>query len=499
MISKIIVVALYAILVVTIGIIGMRRTKSFKDFFLAGGNVGPWLSAFSYGTAYFSAVMFIGFAGKVGWGFGYSGLWITFGNAFIGVLAVWALMGWRIKKMSQEYGVSTMSEFLEKRYNSSFLKLAGVLVIFIFMIPYSAAVFMGLSYLFEVSFNIEYWVALTIMGVFTATYIILGGYKSMALIDVIFGMIMIVSVSILLVFTINKGGGLANITQSLNDINPKLTAPVGPPGFFPLFSLVFLTAVAPFALPQLVQKFYAIRDRRSVRIGMIASTFFALLISFVGFFVGSTTRVFIRPDNPAQEHLFHFNEAGAAIPNFDRLMPEVLTNMLPGSLSIIILILILAASMSTLAALVLISSSAISKDLYAGFINKNASDKTLTRLMRIMSGVFVFLAVLLALVEFDVIVEILGVSWGAIGAFFLGPFVWGLFSKKVTRTAALASAFLGLATCLTLYFIGQNQPAGTALSWYYGSPGAGTLGMITSLVIAPLISLPNFFKSEKTL
>ncbi len=497
MTEKIIVVVLYAILVVVVGIFGMRRTKSFKDFFLAGGNVGPWLSAFSYGTAYFSAVMFIGFAGKVGWGFGYSGLWITFGNAFIGVLGVWALMGWRIKKMSQEYGVTTMSEFLEKRYNSSFLKLIGVLVIFIFMIPYSAAVFMGLSYLFEISFAMDYTLALVIMGVFTATYIILGGYKSMALIDMIFGMIMVVSVTILVLFTINNGGGLANITQTLNDINPKLTAPVGPPGFFPLFSLVFLTAVAPFALPQLVQKFYAIKDKKSVRIGMVASTFFALLISFVGFFVGSTTRVFIRSDNPDQAHLFKFSETGAATPDFDKLMPELLTNMLPGSLSIIILVLILAASMSTLAALVLISSSAISKDFYAGFINKNASDKTLTSLMRVMSGVFVLLAVLLALVEFDIIVEILGISWGAIGAFFLGPFVWGLLSKKVTKAGALTAAFLGLASCLTLYFIGQSQPAGTALSWYYGSPGAGTIGMLVSLIMAPLVSLPNFFQKTK--
>jgi len=495
--SKIIVVALYAILVVAIGIIGLRKTKSFNDFFLAGGNVGPWLSAFSYGTAYFSAVMFIGFAGKVGWGFGYSGLWITFGNAFIGVLGVWAIMGWRIKKMSQEYGVSTMSEFLQKRYNSKFLKLAGVVVIFIFMIPYSAAVFMGLSYLFEVSFNIDYWLALTIMGVFTATYIILGGYKSMAMIDVIFGIIMVISVTILVIFTINNGGGLANITQTLKDINPKLTAPVGPPGFFPLFSLVFLTAIAPFALPQLVQKFYAIRDKRSVRIGMIASTFFALLISGVGFFVGSTTRVFISPENPAQKHLFNITDAGVAVPNFDKLMPELLTNMLPGSLSVIVLILILAASMSTLASLVLISSSAISKDFYAGFINKKASDKTLTGLMRVMSGVFVFLAVLLALVEFDVIVEILGVSWGAIGAFFLGPFVWGLFSKKITRSAAISSSILGLGLCLTLYFVGLNQPPGSALQWYYSSPGAGTLGMIASLVIAPIFSIPALLKPVK--
>jgi solute:Na+ symporter, SSS family len=481
MAAKIIVVTLYAILVVAIGIFGLRRTRSFKDFFLAGGNVGPWLSAFSYGTAYFSAVMFIGFAGKVGWTHGYSGMWIAVTNALVGVFLVWALLGWRIKKVSQEYGVSTMNEFLEKRYNSPFLKLFSVLVIFVFMIPYSASVFMGLSYMFELSFNMEYWHALLIIGSFTATYIVLGGYKSMALIDIIFGIIMVISVTILLFFTLNKGGGLVSITETLSSINPKLTARVGPAGWWPLFSLVFLTSVAPFAMPQLIQKFYAIRDRQSVRTGMIASTLFALLIGLIGYFVGSTTRVFISPDNPAQEHLFTI--AGDVVsPDYDKLMPELLSNMLPGSLSVIILVLILSASMSTLAALVLISSSSISKDLYGGFIKKDAADHVLTRLMRIMSGVFVLLAVLLAMMEFDVIIEILGVSWGAIGSFFLGPFIWGLFSKKVTRFAAVSAALLGLGVCLLLYFSGLSSPA------------AGTIGMLVSLVVPPVLSIPAFMR-----
>ncbi len=494
MTGKIVVVALYAILVVVIGIFGMMRTRSFKDFFLAGGNVGPWMSAFSYGTAYFSAVLFIGFAGKIGWGFGYSGIWVALANSLIGVLGVWALLGWRIKKMSKEYGVSTMSEFMEKRYNAPTLKMLGVLVIFIFMIPYSASVFMGLSYLFEISFGIPYWTALGIIGLFTATYIILGGYKSMALIDMIFGMIMALSVTILLIVTVNKGGGFQGITESLNQIDTRLTAPVGPPGFWPLFSLIFLTTVAPFALPQLLQKFYAIRDKKAIRTGMVASTLFALLIGFVGYFVGSTTRVFISPDNPAQRELFNMSADGALTPDFDKLMPELLTNILPGSLSIIILVLILSASMSTLAALVLISSSAISKDLYGGFINPAASDKTLTRLMRITSAVFVFLAVLLALVEFDIIVEILGVSWGAIGSFFLGPFVWGLFNRRVTKTAAYASGVGGLAVCLALYFSGLNNP--DPQLWYFSSPGAGTIGMALSLLLPPLISLPQLIKQK---
>lgn len=471
--GKIIILSLYALMIIIVGIMGMRKTKSFNDFFLGGGNVGPWMTAFSYGTAYFSAVVFIGFAGKVGWGFGYSGVWIGVFNALIGVLCVWGIFGWKIKKMATEYEVSTLSEFLEKRYNSSFFKLFASIAIFIFLIPYSAAVFIGLSYLFKSSFQgLEYWHAVVFMGVFTSIYLVLGGYKSMAMIDMIFGMIMTAGVIVLVMFTVNKGGGVVSISDTLNNINPKLTAAVGPPGWWPLFSLIFLTSVAPFAMPQLIQKFYAIKDRKAVKVGMIASTFFALLIGCIAYYIGSTTRVFLNPQtSPAS-----FPTGELAKPNVDALMPELLNIVIPESLTIIILILILSASMSTLAALVLISSSSLVKDFYAGFINKDVSDKGLTKLMRFASVFFVLLSVIIALMKPDSIVAILGISWGAIGAVFLGPFVWGLFNKKVTKFGALSSSIIGLTVALAMYFAGMP------------SPEAGTVGMIVSLAVNPLFS-----------
>ena len=471
---KILVLSLYALMIIVIGVLGMRKTKSFSDFFLGGGNVGPWMTAFSYGTAYFSAVVFIGFAGKVGWGFGFSGVWIGVINALVGVLGVWGLMGWRIKKMSVEYGVSTLSEFLEKRYNTGSMKLASSIAIFVFLIPYSAAVFIGLSKLFEASFpGIEYWHVVVAMGAFTSIYLVLGGYKSMTMIDTVFGMIMTASVIVLLFFTVNKGGGMVSITETLSNINPKLTEAVGPPGWWPLFSLVFLTSVAPFAMPQLIQKFYAIKDQKSIKIGMVASTFFALLIGCIAYFIGSTTRVFLNAENAP---LSFPNGAGGAM-DPDALMPELLNVVVPESLNIIILILILSASMSTLAALVLISSSSLVKDFYAGYINKNVSDKGLTSLMRVGSVTFVLISVIIALIKPDSIVAILGVSWGAVGSFFLGPFVWGLFSKKVNRFGAWSSAILGLGATLVLYSTG------------WSSPEAGTIGMIVSLAVNPIFSL----------
>jgi len=471
---RLVVIALYVVLIVAVGIFGMLRTRSFTDFFLGGGKVGPWMSAFSYGTAYFSAVLFIGFAGNIGWNFGLSGLWIALFNALIGVLGVWGLMGWKIKQVSTRMKVTTMNEFLEKRYDSPFLKFFASVAVFVFLVPYSAAVFKGLSYLFKSNFNLEYWQALLLMGGLTALYLVTGGYKSMAMMDTVFGIIMTLGVMVLLVFTLGKGGGLTGIVSQLREIpevGSRLAGFVGPPGWWPLFCLVFLTSVAPFAMPQLIQKFYAIRDRRAVRIGTIASTFFAVLIGGVAYFVGATTRVFLNPGkNPLA-----FKDG---VPQVDILMPELLTRIIPASLSVLILLLILSASMSTLAALVLVSSSSFAKDFYGGFVNRNVADRSLTRLMRVASAGFIMISVILAYLDLKTIVAILGVSWGAIGSTFLGPFVWGLFSQRTTRLAAKVSAFGGLATCLVLHY-----------GLHRSSPEAGTIGMILSLLIPPVFML----------
>ena len=467
---KIIVISAYALVTLVIGYLGLKKARTFNDYFLGGRTVGPWMTAFTYAAAYFSAVLFIGFAGKIGWGFGLSGLWIAAGNALVGVLGVWWLFGNRIRRMSVELQVSTMPEFLEKRYGSRSLKLLSSVAIFVFLVPYSAAVFIGLAYLFKANFNLSYTLALVFMGLFTAFYLVLGGYKSMTMIDVFFGVIMCAGSAILIGSTLAKGGGLGNLAAGLARLDPKLTAPVGPGGLWPLVSLIFLTSVAPFGMPQLVQKFYAIRDAKAIRRGMVASTFFAALIAGAAYFTGAAARLFLTPENAPGAF------AGGR-PVFDVLMPEFLANVIPPSLSIIMMLLILAASMSTLAALVLISSSSVAKDLYAGFINPGVSDRRLTLLMRVLGAAFVLLSVILAYFRPASIVSILSLSWGAIGSFFLGPFFWGILSRKVTRFGAFASAILGLGTCLGLSIAGLTPPE------------SGTIGMAVSLAVNPLFSL----------
>ena len=289
---------------------------------------------------------------------------------------------------------------------------------------------------------------------------------------------MVLGVSILLWFTIGKGNGVAGISRGLSEINPKLAGWVGPPGVWPLFCLVFLTSVAPFGMPQLLQKFYAIKDDRSIRIGMVASTGLAVLIGGTAYFTGATTRLFLSPEIAP-------NAFAEGKPVFDRLMPELLANVVPESLSVLILLLVLSASMSTLAALVLISSAAVVKDVYAGFINPSASDARLTLLMRGASLLFVLASVVLAARRLETIVAILSISWGAIGAVFLGPFVWGLLSRRgESLRSGVVVVVLGLGTCIVLFARGSS------------SPEAGTIGMLVSLAVNPVFSMLVPHRSE---
>ncbi|MBN2382790.1 sodium:solute symporter [bacterium] len=467
---KIAVLTAYVLTIVIIGIVRSKKTSTFHEFFLGGGNIGPWMTAFTYGAAYFSAVLFIGFSGKIGWQFGYSGLWIAVGNALVGTLLVWWVLGARVKQMSQELGISTMSEYLELRYHSRFLKFFSSSSIFLFFIPYSAAVFIGLSYLFQLNFGTEFWHALAFMGLFTAVYMVLGGYKSMTMIDVFFGFLMLAGGAVFLWSVLDKAGGLVDATARLTAVDPRLTGLVGPPGWWPLFCLVFLTSIAPFAMPQLVQKFYAIRDQKAIKAGMWISTAFAIILSTIAYFAGAFSRLLLTPENS----LGAFKDGS---PIFDALVPELIAKAVSPSLIIFILLLILSASMSTLAALVLISSSSVAKDLVAGFINPGISDRNLTRLMRVLSVVFILLSVIFAYFRPATIVSILGISWGAIGAIFLGPFLWGLFWSRTNALGAITSSIVALVVCLGMYLAGRP------------SPEAGTVGMMISFATTPLFSL----------
>ncbi|MFZ5646405.1 MAG: sodium:solute symporter family protein [Bacillota bacterium] len=455
------------------GYVSMKKTRTVNEFFLGGRSIGPWLSAFAYGTTYFSAVIFIGYAGKVGWGFGLSSLWIVVGNTLLGSLLAWAVLARRTREMTVRLNTMTMPEFLEARYGSRNMKLFSALIIFIFLVPYSASVYMGLSYLFNQIFGVPYIYAALFMCLLTALYLVMGGYRAVALTDVIQGVIMIFGVGMLLYYILGapQMNGIINGVNKLASINPLLASPVGPPGWLPLVSLVVLTSLGPWGLPQMVQKFYAVKDEKTIKPAMIVSTFFALVITFGAYFPGSMTRLFFDklPLDPA---------TGKATP--DLLMPTLINNILPEIGAAVILLLVLSASMSTLASLVLVSSSAITIDLLKT-VRPDMGDRQGTTAMRLFCLLFIALSLVLALAQPQIILSLMAMSWGTVAGFFLAPYIYGLFWRGATPASAWAGALAGLVFSVAMSLYYKLNPG--------VMPTIGSLAMLIPLVVMPVVAL----------
>jgi SSS family solute:Na+ symporter len=463
----IILISVFIAVMVAIGIWGMRKTSTLGDFFLGGRTVGPWVTAFAYGTTYFSAVLFIGFAGKLGWGFGLDSLWIAAGNVLFGALAAWLVLGRRTRRMTHNLDVMTMPEFFQERYQGRYLKMATAVIIFVFLLPYSASVFKGLGHLFEVNFNISYDIALLIMILITGIYLILGGYFAITLTDFVQGLIMLVGAFVMVVVLIGQAGGL---TSSVATIMEKYSTHVPAekqPGFFTIFSLVFMTSFGTWGLPQMVQKFYAIKDEGLVKKAAIVTTLFSIVIVFSAYFTGSMSHIFY-------DSLPLANGA----PDFDRIVPDLLQKNLPEALMALILLLVLSASMSTLSSLVLVSSSSVAIDLYKGHVNPSISKKDSLLMMRFLSGIFVVISYFIARYEFAIIVTLMSLSWGAVAGSFMAPYVYGLYWKRTTKAGAAAGVATGLVTAISLFYI--LGPA--------NSPMASTIAMLIPFLVVPVVS-----------
>lgn len=464
----VILLVIFFTVMIGIGIWGMKKTTSLNDFFLGGRSIGPWISAIAYGTTYFSAVVFVGFAGKLGWGYGLSSLWIAAGNTLIGTLLAWLVLGRRTRTMTQNLDVMTMPEFLQERYGAKYFKAVTASIIFIFLVPYSASVFKGLGHLFEISFGIPYDIALLIMIMITGVYLILGGYFAITLTDFIQGTIMFVGSIALVIAITMKAGGLTEAVSKINLNHAAHIPEASRPGTLLLAALVFMTSFGVWGMPQMVQKFYAVKNETIIKKAAIVTTVFSFVIGFTAYFNGAMSHVFV-------DSVPKVNGA----PAFDRLVPDIMKNNLPEGLMALIILLVLSASMSTLSSLVLVSSSAVAIDMYKGHVNTKISKENSLMMMRFLSGIFIIISYVIAKYELALIVTLMSLSWGVIAGSFMAPYFFGLYWKGTTKAGAAAGMFTGFTLAIVLFYV-----LGAA-----NSPIASSIAMITPFIVVPLVSL----------
>ena len=497
-----VILVLYALSMVGIAIYTKNRSKSVDDFLHAGKKgLNGWMSAFAYGTTYFSAVIFVGYAGKFGAGFGLASVWIGIANAIIGSLFAWLVLAKRTKNMTARLNSKTMPDFFEKRYGSKALKLVAAVVVFVFLIPYSASVYSGLSSIFEFVFGIEGWIIMIILAVLTGIYLFFGGYFATALSDFIQGIIMLIGVVLMVFCFMNHENVNWDLTELVTDVNKTwFTFQSTNTGFFgstmTLLSLIFLTSFGVWALPQTVHKYYALRDKRAITQGTIVSTVFALIIGFGAYFVGALYKLY-QPDIVA---FLEQKGLSSLASNSDIYIPVMLKLVIPTALIGIIAVLILSASMSTLSSVSLASASVVAVDLYKGKINEKASDKRVNVVMKVLCLVFILISVVLAILneEFGIsaIAYMMGISWGTLAGCFIGPFVLGVIWKRVTKSAVWTSIVGSLVLTLSLIpILGYAHPASTgtfANAIKMGvscSPMIGVICMIFSMVATLAVSL----------
>jgi len=464
-----------------VGFACRRHATDVNGFVLGGRSVGPWLTAFAYGTSYFSAVIFVGYAGQFGWRFGIASTWIGIGNALLGSLLAWVVLGRRTRLMTRHLESATMPEFFGRRYDSRGLKLGASVIVFVFLIPYTASLYNGLSRLFGMAFDIDYTVCIVLMAVLTGIYVIAGGYMATAVNDFIQGIIMLCGIVAVIAAVLKTGGGFMASVASLAEIvdesvstQPGVFSSFFGPAPLDLLGVVILTSLGTWGLPQMVQKFYAIKSEKAIDKGTVISTVFALVVAGGCYFLGGFGRLFSTPEAVAAE-------------GYDAIIPTMLAGQSPLLIGVIV-ILVLSASMSTLSSLVMTSASTLTLDFIRGTVVKEMDERKQLLCIRCLIVVFVAISVVLAVVQyrsgFAFIAQLMGISWGALAGAFLAPFLYGLYWRRTTKAACWASFVFGAGIMVLNMLMRGSFPV------LLQSPiNCGAFAMLAGLVIVPVVSL----------
>ncbi len=490
MFIKILITLIFLGIMVAVGVYSRKQARSVDGFVLGGRSVGPWLTAFAFGTSYFSAVVFVGYAGQFGWKYGLSSAWIGIGNAVIGSLLAWLVLGRRTKLMTQHIESRTMPDFFGTRFDSQKLRVIASIIAFVFLIPYTAGVYKGISTLFEMGFGIPYEYCVIIMAFLTALYVILGGYKATAMNDFIQGIIMLFGIIVVIAAVLNAQGGLTEAVNKMaalpTDGDPSQAtgayASLFGPDPWNLLGVVILTSLGTWGLPQMVGKFYSITDEQAIRRGTIISTVFAFIVAGGCYFLGGFGRLYGTPPTLPNGKLA-----------FDSIVPSMLIT-LPDIIIALVVLLVLSASMSTLASLVLTSSSTMTLDLIyrdkkslpgeveEGSIDDEVAEKIERRkvvVMRVLIVFFIALSLMIALNPPTFIAQLMGISWGALAGAFLAPFMLGLYWKGVTPASVWACFIWGVGITVV------NMIAGNPIN----PINCGAIAMVGGFPVVWIVSL----------
>jgi SSS family solute:Na+ symporter len=425
----ILVLAVYFAILIGVGFVTQKNSKSSSDYHLGGRKIGGMVSALSFVAAYFSSVVIIG-GGGFGYKFGLSTLWIGATNVLIGTLLAWLVLGKRTRKITKRLEAETVPEFFARRYNLPFARAFTSIVIALFMIVYNVSILKGLGNTFEVLLKIPYIWGVLLSGAITLIYVAFGGYLAVVWTGFIQAIIMAGGLIILLVRGLQVSGGLANGVAMLRKVQEGYVSTPGLWGWPGLISYVMIVSFGVWGMPQMLARFYSIKDNKSIRSGIIWATIGSSM-AFIPYLVGALSRI-----------------SFPALTNPDLAIPMFVNQYLnPFSVSIFF-IGVIAAGMSTFSAVLIVSSGAIIRDFLKNSLSLKLNDKQEVKWSIIANVAVGAVSMAIAIKPPGLILQLTAFSWAVIASACLAPFLLGLYWNGTTRLGVICSMVGGFAMSL---------------------------------------------------
>jgi len=464
-----IIVVIFLLINGYVGYVAWRRTKNADDYLVAGRKTHPFIMALSYGATFISTAAIVGFGG-VAANYGMGILWLVFLNIFVGIFIAFVFFGKRTRKMGHNLGALTFPEFLSKRFNSRFIQYFSGAVIFMGMPLYASAVLIGMARFVETTLQIDYNIALVVMAVIVAVYVIFGGIKGVMYTDALQGSIMFFGMIFLMITIYWILGGVTDANQALtnlvNIVPANATTVATATGFTgwtsmpalesPFWwtlvsSLILGVGIGVLSQPQLVVRFMTVQSNKELNRGVLIGGLFIFVITFGAYVVGSLSNVYF------------FQTTGqtavqAAGGNLDKVIPTFITAAMPLWFTYLFMVTLLSAAMSTLSAQFHVQGTALGRDIYETIRRKTGGSSV--RVARIGILVAVLIALVLGYILPASIVAVGTSLWfGITAAAFLSIYTAALYWRRATKEGAIAGVVSGSVVSLLWLLLGFKKSA----------------------------------------
>ncbi|MGB9937992.1 MAG: sodium:solute symporter family protein [Methanobacterium sp.] len=464
-----IIVLIYILMIGYVGYVAWKRTKNADDYMVAGRETHPYIMALSYGATFISTAAIVGFGGTAA-NYGMGILWLVFLNIIVGIFIAFVFFGKRTRKMGHNLKALTFPEFLSRRFDSKFIQYFSGAVIFIGMPLYASAVLIGMARFVETTLQIDYNIALIVMAIIVAFYVIFGGIRGVMYTDALQGTIMFFGMLFLLIAIYWLLGGVTDahqaLTNLLNVVPQNATAKaaatgftgwtsmpaIGSPFWWTLVSSLILgVGIGVLSQPQLVVRFMTVKSNRELNRAVLIGGIFIFMTTFTAYVVGSLSNVYF------------FQTMGqtavqAAGGNLDKVIPAFIAAAMPLWFAYLFMITLLSAAMSTLSAQFHVQGTALGRDIYETVSGRKGKNSVLIARLGIV--VAVLIAVILGFILPGSIVAVGTSMWfGITAAAFLAMYVAALFWKRTSKEGAIAGLVVGSLVSLFWIVFGFKKSA----------------------------------------